>query len=344
MFEGGEILVREQRPARATMLDVARLAEVSHQTVSRYFRARDGLKPATRDKVAAAVTELKYRPNPVAQSMRTRQTGRLAIVLPTLSSNPVRLLAGASAAARESGYAIDVMSYEGSAEGFAERVVYLADSRQVDGILCFGPLSRDFRLNVRESTALVLASGFDDEMRGMGEIADASAVGELIRGLKERGHQRFLHVSGALEHPAARARHDAYLRGVQEFNVQSVGVVEAEWTAEAGERAMLDLSLDEAPTAVLAGNDLAAAGVIRGAMQRGLRTPEDISVTGWDNLMLGRYLFPSLTTVDVDLYHVGSRAMARLVAAARGEDFTQPEAGPLTRVIWRESVAEAPPS
>ena len=100
-------------PQRATMIEVARRAQVSHQTVSRYFSANAGLKPATRARIDAAVKELNYRPNLVARSMRTRQTRRLAVVVPALTYSPARMLAGASAAAHAAGFAVDVLSLEG---------------------------------------------------------------------------------------------------------------------------------------------------------------------------------------------------------------------------------------
>src|SRR6187401_1159917 len=116
-------------------MDVARLAGVSHQTVSRYLRFQGGLKPATVERVDAAIRELNYRPNLVARSMRTRRSGRVAILIPTVAFNPARMLAGATAAAHAAGYAVDVLSLEGGAEARTERILELADSGQVEGIL-----------------------------------------------------------------------------------------------------------------------------------------------------------------------------------------------------------------
>src|SRR5687768_6621291 len=97
-------------PRRPTIMEVARLAGVSHQAVSRYFRFNGGLKPETRERIDRAVSELNYRPNLIARSMRTRRTGRLAVLLPTVAFSPARMLAGASAAAHESGYVLEILS------------------------------------------------------------------------------------------------------------------------------------------------------------------------------------------------------------------------------------------
>ena len=324
-------------PQRATMIEVARRAQVSHQTVSRYFSANAGLKPATRARIDAAVKELNYRPNLVARSMRTRQTRRLAVVVPALTYSPARMLAGASAAAHAAGFAVDVLSLEGGTDARTDRIIDLADSGQVDGIVSFAPASATLESQVSSGTTVVVSGDFDDEMRGIGELADASAVAELVQGLAERGHRRFMHVTGLLEFASARARLQVFTETVDRLGLEVVGVSEGDWSAECGVRAMHALNESNRPTAVVAGNDLIAAGVVRGSLERGWRVPEDLSVTGWDNHAIGAFLFPSLTTVDIDLERLGANAMKRLIAALRGE-VADPDSAPLTRVIWREST------
>ena len=326
---------------RPTIMEVARLAEVSHQTVSRYFRAPDGLKPATKARVQAAVDQLNYRPNLVARSMRTRRTGRLAVVVPTLAYSPARMLAGASTAAHAAGYAVEVLALEGGAEERTERVAELADSGQVDGIVSFAPVLASLELQASSGTPIVASADFDDEMRGIGELADASALVDLIRGLAERGHRRFLHITGDLQFASARARRDTYLGTIASLGLESTGVIEGDWSAESGMAAVRSLPDGDRATAVMAANDLVAAGAIRAAMDRGWRVPDDLSVTGWDDQQLGRLMSPALTSVAVDLEGLGSRAMKRLIAALRGDPVPS-EARPIHRVIWRESTGPAP--
>lgn len=326
---------------RPTIMEVARLADVSHQTVSRYFRAPDGLKPATKARVASAVEQLNYRPNLVARSMRTRQTGRLGVVVPTLAYSPARMLAGASAAAHAAGFAVEVLSIEGGAAERTDRVAELADSGQVDGIVSFAPVLSSLELQASSGTPIVASADFDDEMRGIGELADASALVEIIGRLAELGHHRFLHVTGDLQFASACARRDVYLATLEELGLESFGVHEGDWSAEGGMAAAAALPETGGPTAVVAANDLVAAGVIRGALNRGWHVPERLSVTGWDDQPLGRLLSPALTTVKVDLEGLGSRAMNRLISALRGDPAEAPSTS-LHRVIWRESTAAAP--
>jgi DNA-binding LacI/PurR family transcriptional regulator len=323
---------------RPTIKEVAHEAGVSHQTVSRYLRSRQGLKPATLARLDAAVRALDYRPNLVARSMRTRRTGRLALVMPTMAYSPARMLAGAAAAAHEAGFAVEVVSLEGGAEARAERMLELADSGQVEGILALAPIKPAIEGRLPERAAIVVSADFDDAMRGIGELTDASPVNEMMEHLAGLGHRRFYHVAGDSQFASARARRATYLEAVERLGLDSVGVFDGDWSGDSGAAAMRTLQTGHLPTAVIAANDVVAAGVIRGAKDRGLEVPGDLSVTGWDNLEACRYLPPSLTTVHVDLEGLGRNAMLRLVKAINGLEL-EPSRQPLNEVIWRESVA-----
>ncbi|GAA2113603.1 LacI family DNA-binding transcriptional regulator [Streptomyces synnematoformans] len=335
-------MTQSSPPARRpTIKQVAHLAGVSHQTVSRYLRSREGLKPATLARIDAAVRELDYRPNLIARSMRTRRTGRLALVMPAMAYNPARMLAGAAAAAHEAGFAVEVVSVEGGADVRTERVLELADSGQLEGILALAPIKSAIEGRLPERAAIVVSADFDDAMRGIGELTDAAPVDEIVEHLAALGHRRFLHVAGDLQFASARARKATYLEAVDRLGLESLGVFDGDWSGDSGAAAIRMRAAGRMPTAVVAANDLVAAGVIRGAKDRGLEVPRDLSVTGWDNLEVCRYLPPALTTVHVDLEGLGRNAMLRLIKAINGSE-PEPSRQPLNTVIWRESVAPPP--
>lgn len=326
---------------RPTLIEVAQLAGVSHQTVSRFFRDHDSLKPATRDRVAAAVAQLGYRPDPVARSMRTRQTDRLAIVVPALSFTPARMLGGASVAAHAAGFGVDVLSIEGGVDARSARVAELADSGQVDGIVSFAPVAAGFDAD-SSRVPVTVAAELDDDMRSIGHLADATVLAELVSGLARLGHRRFAHLTGDLSFASARARRDRFIEAVAAHGGEST-VIEGDWTAEGAMAAVRDMPESGHPTALVAANDLIAAGAVRAALERGWRVPADLSVTGWDDLPLGRYLLPSLTTVVVDHEHLGAVAMRRLISLLRGTTAPEPpRAGEVNRIEWRESTGPAP--
>ncbi|MBR8640594.1 LacI family DNA-binding transcriptional regulator [Streptomyces tuirus] len=329
----------QSAPARRpTIREVASRAGVSHQTVSRYLRSRQGLKPATLERIDAAVEQLGYRPNLTARSMRTRRTGRLAIVIPVTTFNHVRLLSGALAAAHEAGRMVEVVSVEGSTETRTERVLELAQSGQVDGVLSLTPIAVGEEQELPRGATVVVSPDFDDAMRGIGELTDASPVAELMERLVDLGHRRFLHVAGDQDFASARARKAAYLEAVERLGVESAGVAEGDWSGESGLEAVRRLDPDRMPTAVIAASDVVAAGVLRGAHERGLEVPGDLSVTGWDDQELCRFLPPSLTTVRLSLEGVGRNAVLRLLRAVGGPE-PEPWNGPAAQVIWRESTA-----
>lgn len=328
----------ERRP---TIMEVARLAGVSHQTVSRYLRFHgEGLKPKTRENVERAIADLNYRPNLVARSMRTRVTGRVAVVMPALAYNPARMLSGATTLAHEAGYQVEVISPEGGAAARADRILELMDSRLVDGVLSLSPVELSAR-ELPSDGVLVVSPDFDDEMRGIGELADAAPVIDFITHLAELGHRRFMHVAGSSQFASARARSQTYLDTIEALGLESVGVFDGDWSGASGIAAVESIRTESEPTAIIAANDLVAIGVLRGAHLRGWNVPADVSVTGWDNTAGSEILVPSLTTVDVNLEHLGARAMARLITSLRGEPLEVGTA-PVNRVIWRESTGAAP--
>lgn len=325
---------------RATIHEVAERAGVSHQTVSRYLRNNGGLKPATVTKVEAAIGELNYRPNLVARSMRTRRTGRIAVLLPSTSDLllPLRLLSAASALAHEAGYAVDLVGLEGDATERAGRAQELADSGEFEGILALATLGD--RTVETSDTALVVLADYDDELRGLGALADGAACGDVVRRLAALGHTDFLHVTGLASFASARNRRQTFLDTVAQLGVRGQ-VTDGDWSGRSGYDAIMALPEDTEITAVVAANDRVATGVVRAALERGWRVPEDLSVFGWDDTEMGRYATPSLSTVAIDRERQGREAMARLVAQLRHEEPPAPDSTSLHTVILRESTGPA---
>lgn len=326
-----------KRPA--TIHEVARLAGVSHTTVSRYLQDKESLKPKTRIKVEFAVKTLDYRPNLVARSMRTRRTNRLAIVLASGPHFPGRQLAAASEIANRSGYQVEVVSVEGGPRARADRIDDLVRSGQVDGILAISSIGRK---KASRNVPVVEIDSYDEQLHVLGELADASAVREIIEHLSSLGHRTFLHIAGEQTFTSARNRRSVYLETIERLGLRSAGAVDGDWSGQSGFDAIAGLPDDSGVTAVVAANDLIALGVIRGALSRGWTVPRDLSVFGWNDDDFGRYTTPSLSTVAVDFEAQGLDAMNRLLAEIRGEPVPEPSGRTVNRVIYRESTAPPP--
>lgn len=325
-----------------TSRDVARLAGVSQTTVSYVLTGKGAISPATREHVLKVAESIGYRPNLAARSMRTRRSGRLAVITGIAVDPQMRMLTGASHVANASGYVMETHSVGGTVEDRTERVLELTTGGQYEGLLTLVPVLPTALSGGPGRPPVVAATAFDEKMRSVGELADASLLEVFIRALVAAGHRRFVHVAGPPEYSSARARRDTYLACVERLGVESLGVLGGEWTAESGRQAVLALPDDAPPVAVLAANDILAIGVLRGAAERGWSVPGDLVVTGWDNPEFGAYTMPSLTTVDVDFQAAGRHAMQLLIAALRGEA-PPPRGSALQRIVWRESTGGAEP-
>ncbi|MER5183088.1 LacI family DNA-binding transcriptional regulator [Streptomyces sp. NPDC002896] len=323
---------------RATIWEVARLAGVSHQTVSRYLKNNGGMKPSTRAKIERAVAELNYRPNLIARSMRTQRSNRITIVLPELTNFvPVPMLKGASAAAHEAGYTTDVVGLEGGESGRAEGVLSLLETEQAEGVLSFAPLADLADRPEVGHKPIVVFGEYDDNLHARGELADGRPAEQIIRHLADLGHRRFLHVAGAQDWVSARNRRTVYVEAIAQLGLESYGIVDGDWTMRSGYEAARDLPADSGVTAVLAANDYVAMGVIRGFQDRGVRVPEDVSVFGWDNEEVSRYCLPTISTVHTDREALGRQGMLSLLALIRGEPQPDVNKSILFEVIPRGS-------
>jgi DNA-binding LacI/PurR family transcriptional regulator len=309
--------------------------------VSYALTGKGTVSAKTREHVLKVAASIGYRPNLAARSMRTRRSGRLAVITGVAIDNQIRMLTGAGEVASGAGYVMETHNVEGTSEDRTERVLELAAGGQFEGILTFVPVLPTALSPGAGSPPVVAATAFDEEMHTLGELADASLVEEFVATLVAAGHRRFVHVAGSEQYASGRARRDVYLASIGRLGVESVGVIGGEWRAESGRQAVLSLPDDAPPLAVVAGNDIVAIGVLRGAAERGWSVPGDLVVTGWDNAEFGSYTTPMLTTVDVDFREAGRRAMRQLVATLHGEPPPH-AAAPLQRVVWRESTGVLP--
>jgi DNA-binding LacI/PurR family transcriptional regulator len=322
---------------RPTLRQVAELAGVSHQTVSRYFRPDSGLLPETAARVKDAVDALGYKPDLLARSMRTRRSGLLAVVLPGLVG-PERTVAAACDEARASGYRVEiVIGLDEDPESLSARVQELVASGQVEGVLSISPIDRT---SAAATGVVVQVDEYDDRLRAVDAAAeDRETMIEIVRRLSALGHRDLLHVAGPQDWLSARLRLAGYLEACDRFGLRSHGEPSGPWSPDTGRLAVIGLPDDTPITAIVAASDDIGVGVLGAAQRRGWTVPGRISVTGWDDRQLARYAAPSMSTVAVDRETAGRYAMRRLIAAIEGRPEPEPPSTPLTRIEFRESTA-----
>jgi LacI family transcriptional regulator len=303
----------------STIRDVARRAGVAPITVSRVINNSGYVSERTRQRVEKAIAELNYVPNALAQGLRFNKTNVIALVLSDIT-NPfwTTVARGAEDASSEENYSVILCNTD---EDVAKHDKYtqLLLRRQVDGFLLV-PVSNavdTIRFIQQQGVALVI---LDRQMPGVSvDIVRADSEGgayELTRYLVKLGHRRIAILSGpdvvstSTQRVAGykRALHDAHLK------VDAELISFGDFYQDSGyERTMKLLALSRPPTAIFAGNNFIAIGVMKALYESGLRIPEDMSVVGFDELPAGLLVRPFLTVAAQPAYEMGYRATKLLL-------------------------------
>jgi DNA-binding LacI/PurR family transcriptional regulator len=300
----------------ATIYDVARLAGVSHQTVSRFIKGYQGIRPETRDRVVAALEELDYRPNLAARSLRRGKSHRIAALTHEIDQvGPSKIVQGASEAAREAGYLLDIVTLDMSNPRSIQEAIELVHQLDVAGVLALASTDEmsdaftaaDFRVPT------FIASEKDDLVTGHPTELTALGFPAVITHLVELGHERFIHIAGPSTWLAARNRARAFDNALAGRGLTPEAVLAGDWSARSGYAAIDALPVDFTATAIVASNDQMALGAMLALSDRGRRVPDDVSVTGVDDIPEAAYFSPPLTTLRVDFDGQGRSAVAELL-------------------------------
>lgn len=314
----------DERPARPpAMSDVAALAGVSHQTVSRVLNDQPSVLPATRRRVLDAIATLGYRRNRAARALVTRRTGTIGV----LSSGsalfgPTSTLIAVEGAARDAGRYVSVATlpqWDASevagvldhflSEGVDGIVVIAAHDEAVEAVQAFG---------VPVPTVMVGPVGLPDPLRSV--AVDQYTGGRLaVRHLLELGHRHVAHLAGPLDWLDARRRIEGWRDELATAGVVAGEPIAGDWSADRGYAVGRELAGGALPTAVFAANDQLALGLLRAFAEAGVRVPADVSVVGFDDVDGSAHFFPPLTTVRQEFGALGRRCLEVLLAAIAGE-------------------------
>ena len=308
-------------PVRSTIRDVARLAGVSHQTVSRVINNRDEVTPETRERVKAAIMELGYRPNAIARSMARGQTHTLACISPNLTDYTfASIIEGAEVEARQHGFFLLSSSAE-NVESFQSLVDELVSHRRVDGLMVINPyMDRRFE-SVPANFPMVYVGAVAREERISSVCLDDENIAyEATKHLLDLGHQSIAMVTGPMEEDCSRDRDVGYRRALEEAGLKYDPnlVVEGDWSASSGQTGFVHFfEQGLRPTAIFAQNDRMALGILRAARDLGLEVPQQLAVIGVDDMPLSSYFDPPLTTMRQDMAQIGRDAARLLIQSIR---------------------------
>lgn len=313
--------VRPDQSRTPVMADVAALAGVSHQTVSRVVNGLPHVGEATRQRVLAAIEELDYRPNTAARTLVTRRSSIIGIIsTETGLYGPNSIHRTVEEAAREAGYFAGSVGLKTiTADGLAAAVDHLR-RQSVEGIVMIAAQHEALDLVHRSDPGVPLVVVEGDLSRATFAVGVDQHRGAVIatQHLIDLGRRRVAHVSGPHGWTEAEARAQGWSDTVAAAGLRPGPQLEGDWTAERGYALGLELAVLRDVDAVFVANDQMAIGVLRALQESGLSVPDDVSVVGFDDSPEAGYLIPPLTTVHQDFPEVGRRAIAVLHAAIVG--------------------------
>ena len=330
---------------RVSMADVARLAGVSSQTVSRVSTGHPGVIDTTRAQVLAAMEQLGYRPNSAARALKLGEFRTIGVILFTLATTGnSRTVEAIATYAADEGYAITLIPVavptQDGVLGAFTRLGELA----VDGIIVI------MEVHLLDAANLTLPPGVqvvvvDSDAGDRFTVVDtdqADGARQAVRHLLDLGHHTVWHVAGPSKNYAAERRAGAWRAELTASGRPVPPIEHGDWSAESGYRAGLRLADRAGCTAVFASNDQMALGVLRALHDRGRRVPADVSIVGFDDIDDAGSFIPPLTTVHQDFAEVGRRCVQALLRQIRSEPGSPGTDLVATRLVIRDSTTTPP--
>ncbi|MEV6300207.1 LacI family DNA-binding transcriptional regulator [Actinoplanes sp. NPDC051861] len=337
---------RAAKERGTVMRDVAKLAGVSHQTVSRVLNEHPNVRAETRERVLAAMRSLNYRRNLAARTLATRESHTLGIIgFETTLFGPESMLYGIESAARAAGYLVSVATVRELAHRLVLEAVDRLAQHDVDGIIAIAPKPSVITALTHAPAGLacvaVGGAGSGGDPFPTVRVDNTAGARLATRHLLDLGHATVHHVAGPPDWPESQARVDGWRETLYAAGAVVPPVTAGWWDAAAGYEQGLRLAADPFVTAIFCANDRIALGVLRALHEAGRRVPEDVSVVGYDDMPDSGYFIPPLSTVHQDFGELGRRALAVLLRhMGRPSDDAPPEAVLVApRLIPRSSTS-----
>lgn len=305
----------------ATIAEVAKHAGVSPATVSRVMNGRFLGDPTIAERVRSSAAELEYSPSHLARSLALGETKAIAFVVPDLA-NPAfqAVLSSLSKTAARDGYRVLVAD---SAESPSDEPLLAAEiRRRCDAIvLCAPRMSEEELVSLADTLKpLVLINRAERSVPAPSLAVDyRRGIQGLAQHLYELGHRHLAFVEGPERSVSNAYRREGLAAFQQERGDVRVDRIPGGVTSDDGLAAAAGVR-DSGATAALAFNDLVAVGVLNGLLELGVRVPDDVSVTGFDDIPFARFTAPPLTTASVPHMELGAQAWRRMLALIRREE------------------------
>jgi DNA-binding LacI/PurR family transcriptional regulator len=324
----------------ASQADVARIAGVSGQTVSRVANGARYVDADTRERVLAAMREVGYRPNRAARALRSGRFQSIGVIAFELSSvGTTHTLDAIAAAAIETGYSINLVPVLDATQEAVLAAFDQLGEQAVDGVIILVETHRLDGVSVPEGLPVVVVDSSAQYDYPIVDNDQAHGARLATEHLLELGHETVWHVTGPELSYSARRRRTSWQETLEAHGRRVPPVQLGDWSTGSGYEAGLRLADDDEVTAVFTANDQMALGLLRALHERGRKVPDDVSVVGFDDMEEAAYFWPPLTTVHQSFAEVGRRAVDSLVSEIQsGEHKHQTRLVP-THLVVRESTA-----
>lgn len=331
-----------RRKRGPSMADVAQLAGVSGQTVSRVANGRHNVDAATRDRVLAAMRQVGYRPNSAARALRNGQSRSIGVIVFGLSSfGNTRTLDAVATAATASGYAVNLIPVPDATQSALAGAFDRLGAQAVDGVIILIEAHRLDEADVRmpDGMPVVVIDSNADLDYPVVDTDQAQGARQATEHLLDLGHKTVWHLGGPEDSYAASRRLRSWRQTLIDRGCPVPPVLTGDWTAGSGYEAGRRLAADPDVTAVFAANDQMALGLLRALHECGRAVPENVSVVGFDDMEEAAQFWPPLTTIRQFFAEVARRSVDALVEEIQaGEHHHQPVAVG-TELVVRASTA-----
>jgi DNA-binding LacI/PurR family transcriptional regulator len=329
----------EDKARVANIFDVARLAGVSHQTVSRVLNDLPNVRPATRVRVEDAIKQLRYRPSTAARSLVTRRSRTIGLITTgNPDYGPSSILLGFTEAARNARYLVSISSMLETDVASMRAAVELLLSQNVEAIV----------LIAAHRGALEAIQGIDlgvplIAVESSGRVGFHSVSIDQFRGAYDAtshlialGHRSIAHVAGPEDSMDATERVRGWQAALSEHGLVAHEPLQGDWSPASGFACGLAIAAEY--TAVFSANDQMALGVMHAFGTRGIRVPQDVSVIGFDDIPEAEHFTPPLSTVRQDFAELGRTVMSTLLEVILDESLEEAP-HPVPVLVARESTA-----
>lgn len=332
---------------KVVLRDVARAAGVSHQTVSRVLNNAPRVAPETRARVLETIRKMDYRLNATARALSTGQSRTLGVITSDPREyGPSNTVHGINEAAAAQGWSVSVVELRGPEPDLIDQTIERLTSQAVEGIITIAPyraVARALADAPHRIPMLTLDSSFDAHVPAVAvdEVGGSRKATDYLLGL---GHKTVWHISGPLDSIAAEERVEGWRAALSAAGAVEPPLLIGDWSARSGFELGQQLAAQPDVTAVFCANDQTALGAMRALQEAGRRIPQDVSVTGFDDMPEASYMYPPLTTVRSDFSEVGRRCLSIMLELLSGPSRDWVTSIVPTDLVIRSSTGPPPPA